>query len=432
MTTTNQKNFNISTINVLRSVNDALGNVAINNTIKIPYSALNTFASQDNSNACILMKDVNSNGAGKFYPLKVNSLEYTTPYLYFNNNVLIDESNLLSELENILINYPLDTSNIIITGGYINFFNGTIPNTNQGPTGVGLRYSSNNTVQFKNYNTDWINLVDILNHDQFSELIDVDVYTNPLQNNQYITYNATSNLFVNSNLAIINDTNPTLANDLIASNHSIVFSTNTSNIIFDNTTVRNSYISLINNTTTTGIVNYLEINNADTDTYPSIICKGSDTNIGIDFTTKGSGDMRLNASYGNIYTDSDSLQISGFVKNSIYRTSTKVGGYLPSTTWNIPINTDNILFDFVNSSQTGTYWANVSAGIDGQKLNLIFNNKSSNTIALLADFGTNGLIVGTGYSNGLIFETTGQSTSLIYLGDGIDAWQVLNTGSGVF
>ena len=59
MTTTNQKNFNISTINVLRSVNDALGNVTINNTIKIPYSALNTFASQDNSNACILMKDVN-------------------------------------------------------------------------------------------------------------------------------------------------------------------------------------------------------------------------------------------------------------------------------------------------------------------------------------------------------------------------------------
>jgi hypothetical protein len=432
MTTTNQKNFNISTINVLRSVNDDLGNVAINNTIKIPYSALNTFSSQDNSNACILLKDVNSNSAGNFYPLKVDSLEYTIPYLYFNNNVLIDESNLLSELENILINYPLDTSNIIITGGYINFFNGTIPNINQGPTGVGLRYSSNNTVQFKNYNTDWIDLVDIVNHDQFSELIDVDVYSNPLQNNQYITYNATSNLFVNSNLAIINDLNPTLANDLIASNHSIVFSTNTSNIIFDNTTVRNPYISLVNNTTTTGITNYLELNNEATGNNPSIICKGSDTDISLDITTKGSGDINLNASYSNIYTNSDILFISGYVKNSIYRTSTKVGGYLPSTTWNIPINTDNILFDFINSSQTGTYWANVSAGIDGQKLNLIFNNKSSNTIAVLADFGTNGLIVGTGYSNGLIFETTGQSTSLIYLGDGIDAWQVLNTGSSVF
>ena len=433
MSTVNQTNINVSSINVLRNVNDILGNVAINNTIKIPYSALSTFATQDNSNACILLKDVNSNGDGTFYPLKVNSLEYSpTPYLYFNNNVIIDESNLLSELENILINYPLDTSNIIITGGYINFFNGSIPNTNQGPTGVGLRYSSNNTVQFKNYNTGWIDLADITTHDQFSELIDVDVFTNPLQNNQYITYNATSNLFVNSNLAIINDKNPTLANDLIASNHSIVFSTNTSNIIFDNTTVRNPYISLVNNTTTTGITNYLELNNADTGTNPAIICKGSDTDISLDITTKGSGDINLNATSSNIYTNSDILVISGFVKNSIYRTSTKVGGYLPATTWNIPLNTDNILFDFVNSSQTGTYLANVSAGLDGQKLNLIFNNNGSNVISVLADFGTNGLLVGTGYSNGLVFESTGQSTSLLYLGSGINAWQVLNTGSGVF
>lgn len=431
--TTNQTNINVSTINALKDLNNVLSNVTINNTIKIPYSATNTFNVQDNSNACILLKDINSNGAGTFYPLKVNSLEYSpTPYLYFNNNVIIDESNLLSELENILINYPLDTSNIIITGGYINFFNGTIPNTNQGPTGVGLRYSSNNTVQFKNYNTGWIDLADITTHDQFSELIDVDVYSNPLQNNQYITYNATSNLFVNSNLAIINDSNPTLANDLIASNHSIVFSTNTSNIIFDNTTVRNPYMSLVNNTTTTGIANYLELNNAGTGYEPSIICKGSDTNVGLDITTKGSGDINLNASLGNIYTNSDSLVVGGYVKNSIYRTSTKVGGYLPATTWNIPLNTDNILFDFVNSSQTGTYWSNVSVGLDGQKLNLIFNNNGSNVISVLADFGTNGLLVGTGYSNGLIFETTGQSTSLIYLGDGIDAWQVLNTGSGVF
>ncbi len=432
MTTKNQNNINVSTINVLRNINDSLGNVAINNTIKIPYSALNTFSTQDNSNACILIKDTNSNGAGKFYPLKVSSLEYSpTPYLYFNNNVIIDESNLLSELENILINYPLDTSNIIITGGYINFFNGSTPNTNQGSSGVGIRYSSNNTVQFKNYNTDWIDLADITKHDQFSEMLDVDVHTNPLLNNQYITYNATSNLFVNSNLAIFNDKNPTLANDLIASNHSIVFSTTTSNIIFDNTTVRNPYISLVNNTITTGIANYLALNNADTDSYPAIICKGSDTNIGLDITTKGNGNINLNASLGNIYTNSDSLGIGGFVKTSIYRTSTKVGGYLPATTWNIPLNTDNILFDFINSSSTGTYWANVTAGIDGQKLNLIFNNKGSNVISVLANFGTNGLLIGTGYSNGLIFESTGQSASLVYLADGISAWQVLNTGATV-
>ena len=82
----------------------------------------------------------------------------------------------------------------------------------------------------------------------------------------------------------------------------------------------------------------------------------------------------------------------------------------------------------------GTYWANVSAGIEGQKINFIFNNKSSNSISVLANFGSKGIIIGSGYNNGLglIFETTGQSTSLIYLDDGIDAWQVLNTGASVF
>lgn len=434
MPTINQTNINTLSINALGS-NDAQGNVSINYTIKIPHTEETTNNLADNANACIYLKDVNSianDGYGDFYPLKVDSLEYGSPYLYFNGNVMIDSSNLLSELETILVDYPLDLSNIIITGGYINFFNGTIPNTNQGPNGVGLRYSANNTVQFKNYNTDWIDLADITTHDEFRELNDVDVYSNPLQNNQYIIYDAGSNLFVNSNLAIYNDQNPTLSNNLIIGTHSLVYSSTTSNILFDNTSVSNPLISLVNSTTTTGSGNYLEINNSNTGNDPAIICRGSDTNIGLDITMKGSGDIRLNASIGNIYTNSDSLVIGGFMKNSVYRTSSKVGGYMPDTTWNIPINTDMIVFDFVNASPTGTYWANVSAGIDGQKLNLIFNNRGSNVISVLADFGSNGVIVGTGYSNGLAFATSGQSTSLVYLGYGIDAWQVLNTGSAIF
>lgn len=434
MTTHNQQNINISSINVLQNINDPLGQITINNTIKIPASAINTFSNINNANACILIKDVNSINSGSFYPLKVDSLEYSDPYLYFNNNLVIDASNLLSELESLLVNYPLETSNIIVTGGYINFFNGSIPNSNQGSDGVGLRYSDNNTVQFKNYDTDWIDLVDITKHDQFSELVDVDVYTNPLQNNQYIIYNATSNLFVNANLAIINDSNPTLANDLQAGTYSIVFNNTNTEIIYEDPLGlrRNPYISLVNNTEYTGTVNYLEFNNADSGFEPAIICRGSDTNIGLNITTKGSGDIQLNASLGNVYTNSDSLAIGGFMRNSIFRTSSNPGGYLPETTWNLPLTNDIILFDFTNFQSGGTYWANVSAGIEGQKLNLIFNNKSTQDISVLADFGTNGLLVGTGYSNGLVFATTGQSTSLVYLGDGIDAWQVLNTGSSVY
>ena len=47
-------------------------------------------------------------------------------------------------------------------------------------------------------------------------------------------------------------------------------------------------------------------------------------------------------------------------------------------------------------------------------------------------FGTNKLIVGSGLANGMGFDTSGQSSSLLYLGYGIDAWQALNTGAILF
>ena len=53
----------------------------------------------------------------------------------------------------------------------------------------------------------------------------------------------------------------------------------------------------------------------------------------------------------------------------------------------------------------------------------------------MADFmglGSNGIIIGTGYINGLKFTKTGQCSSLVYLEHGINAWQVLNTGSDIF
>jgi hypothetical protein len=431
MSTLNQNNINAGYLNNIGNTIDSLSNITINNSIKISRGVKQTNNAIDNANSAIYLKDISSNGTGLFYPLRVDSTVYTTPTLYFNNNTVIDGSNLLSELENTLIYHPLETSNIIVKGGYINFWNGSNVNSNIGSTGVGLRYSSNNTVQFKNYNTNWIDLIDITTHDLFSELIDVDVITNPLQNNQYITYNASSMKYVNSNLAIINDLEPTLGGNLAMETYSLIFGSNTSNLIVDNGITRNTLIQFNNLTTSNGIANYLQINNADTGSDPTIYSNGTDTNIGLTINTKGTGDISLNASTGNIYTNADSLVIGGFVKNSVYRSSTKSGGYNPSTPWTIPLTNDIFLFDFDMAAISGTYYANVSAGIDGQKLNFIFNNKSSNGITVLADFGTNGLLIGTGYSNGLVFQTTGQSTSLVYLADGIDAWQVMNTGASV-
>ena len=432
MSTLNQTNLNLLTLNALTS-DDTFGYITINNSIKIPKSADSTNNVNDNINASIYLKDVNTTNFGSFYRINVNSNSTGEPLLYFNGNPLLYSGNLLSELENILVYHPLELSNIIVDGGYINFTNGTIPNNNQGSTGVGLRYSSNNTVQFKNYDTGWIDLVDITTHDQFSELIDVDVHTNPLINNQYITYNATSNLYVNSNLAIINDVNPTLGGDLNAGNHQIIFNNSSATFAYSNSTViNNNLLVLNNNSTITGAVNYIEIDNTDSFSNPAITATSTiSADVGLNINTTGTGDIQLNASFGNIYANSDSLIISGYVQNSVYRTSSN-SSYVPSTSWNVPFSSDTILFDFNSSTATGTYWANVGAGVDGQKLNIIYNNKSSNVISVLVDFGSNGVIVGTGYTTGLNFTTVGQSSSLIYLADGVDAWQVLNTGSGVF
>jgi hypothetical protein len=444
---TNITNYNLLTINSLTSANNLLSNITVNNSIKIPKSENSTNSNIGNRNAGLLIKDINSTGLGNFYRLHVNSKDNDNPSLYFNNNELIENGNLLGNLENILQYYPLETSNIIVQGGYINFYNGNIPNSNQGSTGVGLRYSNNNTVQFKNFDTGWIDLVDITKHDQFKELIDVDVTTNPLKNNQYITYNSSNQKFVNSNLAIINDINPTLGGDLNIENHSLIFSNTTNRFIYNSDAIPggtgildNNMLVLKNNTTISHSANYLEINNNVYDTNPSIIARSSILNndVGITLQTIGTGNIELNASFGDVYTNSDSLIIGGYVRNSIYRTSTyrtssiPPGVYSPSTPYTVPLTNDTVLFDFGTSAQAGTYFANIGEGSDGQKLNLVFNNKSSNSISVIADFTTNGIILGTGYGKGLIFDTIGQSSTLIYLGEGINSWQLLNTGSAVF
>jgi len=60
MTTSNKKDFNISKINGLTDKNDLLTSVNINNSIKIPKSAIHTNYASNNSNAGILLKDINA------------------------------------------------------------------------------------------------------------------------------------------------------------------------------------------------------------------------------------------------------------------------------------------------------------------------------------------------------------------------------------
>lgn len=455
----NITNYNLSTINNLSNSSDALSNISINNCIRIPKSANTTNNTNDNNNAGIYIKDINSFGVGNFYRLHVNSSTNDSPVLYFNNNEVIDTSNLLGELELILQYQTLDVSNIMITGGYLNFSNGSLPNTNQGETGVGIRYSSNNMVQFKNYDTDWIDLVDIIHHDEFKELKDVDVYTNPLENNQYITYNSNNQKFVNTTLAIVNDPNPTLGGDLNIKDYLLRFSDEYNRLVYNSAgIIDNNLLVLKNNTTMTNDYSYIEIGNADItgELNPSITAKSTyNLDVGININTLNAGNIELNATQGNVNVNAtnlyisnnlvvnnslvvssnisvNNLNVSGYSISSIYRTSNKPGGYIPESYWNTPIVTDTILYNFSNSSTSGTYYSNIGVGVDGQKLNLVFNNSSNIIIDVKVFFGQNKILVGSGFASILKFDTSGQASSLMYLGEGINCWQALNTGAALF
>jgi len=325
--TTSIKNYNLSKLSGLTDSNNTLSNVAINNSIIIPKSAENTNTNSDNANAGFYIKDVNSNGSGDFYNIKVNSEPSSIPALYFNNNEVLDRTNVLSTLESILKDYTLDTSNLMVTNGYINFANGSTPNTNQGNAGVGLRYSSNNTLQFKNYDTSWIDLVDIINHDEFKELVDVDVSTNPLLNNQYINYNSGTEKFVNSNLSISHDSNPTLSGDLNIGDYLLQFGDTYNRLVYNSEgIINNNLIVFKNNSTVTNNYSYLEINNADIsgNVNPSIIVKSTytDSNVGVEVTTLNAGDINLNATTGNVNVNATHLVVSGDL--TVLGTTTKI------------------------------------------------------------------------------------------------------------
>jgi hypothetical protein len=204
---------------------------------------------------------------------------------------------------------------------------------------------------------------------------------------------------------------------------------------------------------------YIEIGNADItgELNPSITAKSTyNIDVGININALNAGNIVLNASQGNVNVNTNNLIISnnlvvnnslvvdsnisvknsivtGYSVSSIYRTSSMPGGYQPQTYWNVPLLTDTILFNFTNSSTSGSYYANVGAGVDGQKLNLVFNNSNiSNFIDVMIFFGENKILVGSGNASSLSFNTTGQGSTLMFLGEDINCWQALNTGAALF
>jgi len=86
---------------------------------------------------------------------------------------------------------------------------------------------------------------------------------------------------------LVNDTSPQLGGNLDTNSHNIAI--DDAHGILD----ENSNEQLIFQTTASA-VNYLEVTNSATSNNPSISATGSDTNVGLEFSTKGTGAIKFN------------------------------------------------------------------------------------------------------------------------------------------
>jgi hypothetical protein len=87
-----------------------------------------------------------------------------------------------------------------------------------------------------------------------------------------------------------------------------------------------------------------------------------------------------------------------------------------------------MLTDGMNSGLTALYTVSASSPTQGQHLHIFFDNLGINTNKVELDFGTNGLAAGGGYAQYMTFESSGQSSSMIYIGT---TWRVINTGATI-
>ena len=430
-------------------------NINLNSTLKITYTDYYVSNNGKHTNAIIWLKDTNSNQYGTFYPISVHNPYPTDPdshvNLIFNGNIVIDTGNLEQEIEYIFDERVLDLSSITITGnctstgatggitsnlGYLNF-SPTGTNIPSGTGGVGFRYEPNTSnLQFATDPGQWFSFDSLLNAAYFRNLLDVSI--TDVHTRQYITAGSVSGgnaTYINGNLAIFDDPTPKLASNLNINSFGLV--NNGGGYV----------INPIDTTSNNSSTNYIVVqNSAVGGGNPVLTVAGSDTNIDLEIATKGSGDILLIADNGNVSVDSKSFYCSGYSRVSTYYTSEgtndnyTTGGFIAgNTSYNLPISSDTVIFDFNAGSPIGTYTANVPAGYDeGQILNLIFYwstpNDPPNDIKVVIGFGAGKLGMGDKFGSKILFNTPGQSASLIYITGGLISsgiWQLRNTGAYV-
>lgn len=432
----------ITTINNTLDILTSGSNLVLNNSLLIPLTENNTNTNNNNNNTLIALKDRID---GKFKSLLIyNNDLYIHPYdienssltdISNNKKLLLRQDDLENEIN--LISDNIEFSNIHINrnNGYINFYDGDSDiNLNSQTVDFGFRVNTGTLQYKKNISSDWVNF------GSGGEGGGLD--------------------------SVIDDTTPQLGGDLDTNNNNIILSSG-SNIVLSND---NSNIHMVDNTS--NII--VEMNDANTSPnhiiitktninsaiIPEITVSGS-TNVDLRLKTKGNGDLYLDTNGvvggGDIIintsnidiNDMNNLNISAGKVNFIDANLNLIGNsYITSSLQfiqntdlsnniiiptNITCNSDTLIFDILGND--GRFYAILSNGEQGQNANIIFDTSGSNNIVEVS-FNNNGNVgIGSGMAKKLIFTTSGQSTSMIYLqfldNTSRNRWQILNTGCDI-
>lgn len=418
-------------------------NIIINNTLKIPNThdedgLNNELSIRKNSNAYIQLKDQNDGNFKTIY-LNDNSI-YFTPS---SNNIpsestrIITNNELQNEIEILSSDVvdPLVFSNIFLSNtGILNFLNS---NTYDVESNNIIGFTQiNGDIYFRNSNnSEWISLETLGGN--ATSILGYPISISNISNNHILIYNNDTGNFNNTEFKLLLDKSPQLGNDLNANNYSIQFN-NSSNGITDE--FNNSLIKFNSNNSNDSNTHLIISHKGDK--MPLLTVDGNISNIDLNIESKNA-DINLNSddlniSASNIYMSNlINMQFnSGFITESIY-----------TITENLPLSTsiisptiiepsDGIILFNISGNNTN-YYANIKEGINGQKLNLIYESNGSNNSLTLEFSYSNGSVskigTGSGLHDNLIFNTPGQGSTLVYLGNlnNRSRWQVLNTGGSV-
>jgi hypothetical protein len=145
---------------------------------------------------------------------------------------------------------------------------------------------------------------------------------------------------------LVNDTSPQLGGNLDTNSHNIAI--DDAHGILD----ENSNEQLIFQTTASA-VNYLEVTNSATSNNPSISATGSDTNVGIEFSTKGTGAIKFNdlayIPQQALTSSSNAVAWDTQAKPNAYHLTTE------NTTFSAPTNPVEVAFICVEINYNGSH-----------------------------------------------------------------------------